>query len=159
MWSYLELGIFVILFIFDRKNSTWECSKTQKWKYFWNAIKVTKDITKIIFHDINKHLWRCYLDFKLIDQFKVVPRIKKTKVFRKGWNFANRTYFASCIMRKHYFLLWTKETALFPYFYHGIIFYSAELFDYAVSFKFYLNIFMFLNINTNLWRTFSAKTF
>ena len=52
-------------------------------------------------------------------------------------------------MRKHYFLLWTKETAFFPYFYHGIIFYSAELFDCAVNFKFYLNIFIFLNINTS----------
>ena len=81
--------------------------------------------------------------------FKVAPRVEKTEVFRKGWNFANRTYFASCIMRKHYFLLWTKETAFFPYFYHGIIFYSAELFDCAVNFKFYLNIFIFLNINTN----------
>ena len=80
---------------------------------------------------------------------KVAPRAEKTEVFRKGWNFANRTYFASCIMRKHYFLLWTKETAFFPYFYHGIIFYSAELFDCAVNFKFYLNIFIFLNINTN----------
>ena len=81
--------------------------------------------------------------------FKVAPRVEKTEVFRKGWNFANRTYFASCIMKKHYFLLWTKETAFFPYFYHGIIFYSAELFDCAVNFKFYLNIFIFLNINTN----------
>ena len=52
-------------------------------------------------------------------------------------------------MRKHYFLLWTKETAFFPYFHHGIIFYSAELFDCAVNFKFYMNIFVFLNINTN----------
>ena len=46
-------------------------------------------------------------------------------------------------MKKHYFLLWTKETAFFPYFYHGIIFYSAELFDCAVNFKFYLNICIF----------------
>ena len=41
-------------------------------------------------------------------------------------------------MRKH-FLLWTKETAFFRYFYHGIIFYSAELFDFTINFKFYLN--------------------
>ena len=47
-------------------------------------------------------------------------------------------------MRKHYFLLWTKETAFFPYFYHRITFYSAELFDCAVNFKFYLNIFILL---------------
>ena len=52
-------------------------------------------------------------------------------------------------MRKHYFILWTKEIAFFSYFYHGIIFYSTELFDYAVNFKFYPNVFIFLNINTN----------
>ena len=80
---------------------------------------------------------------------KVARRAEKIEVFRKGWNFENRTYFVNCIMRKHHFLLWTKETALFPYFCHGIIFYSVELFDCAVNFKFYLNIFIFLNINTN----------
>ena len=55
----------------------------------------------------------------------------------------------SCIIKTHYFLLLTKETGFFPYFYHGIIFYSAELFDCAVNFKFNLNIFIFLNVNTN----------
>ena len=77
---------------------------------------------------------------------KVAPRVEKTEVFRKGWNLANRTYFASCIMRKHFFVLWTKERAFLPYFYLGIIFYSAELFDSAVNFKFYLNIFIFLKV-------------
>ena len=53
-------------------------------------------------------------------------------------------------MKKHYFLLWTKETAtVFIYFYLEIIFCSGELFDYVVNFKFYLNIFIFLNLNTN----------
>ena len=47
-------------------------------------------------------------------------------------------------MRKQYFLLWKKETAFFPFLYHGIIFYSAELLDCAINFKFYLNIFIFL---------------
>ena len=70
--------------------------------------------------------------------FKVTPRVKK-----RGWNFANCTYFASCKMKKHSFLLWLRETALIPYFYHEIIFYSAELFDCAVIVKFYLNIFIF----------------
>ena len=65
----------------------------------------------------------------------MVPRVEKTEVFRKGWNFANRTYFPSCIMRKHHFLLWTKETAFFSYFYRGIIFYSPELFDCAINYK------------------------
>ena len=76
--------------------------------------------------------------------FKVAPMVEKTEVFRKGWNFANRTYFASYMMRKH-FLLWTKKTAFFPYFYHGFTFCSAELFDCAVNFKFYLNIVIFLS--------------
>ena len=75
----------------------------------------------------------------------MVPRVEKTEVLKKGWNFANRTYFAGCVMRKHYFLLWTKEPALFSYFYHEIIFYSIELFDCAVNFKFYLNIVIFLS--------------
>ena len=42
-----------------------------------------------------------------------------------------------------------ERNSIFPYFYHGIIFYGAELFDSAVNFKFYLNILIFLNINTN----------
>ena len=84
-----------------------------------------------------------------MSKVEVAPTVEKTEVFRKDWNFADRTYFAICVMRKHYFLLWMKKTAFFPYFYHGIIFYSAELFDCAVNFKFYLNIFIFLNINTN----------
>ena len=92
----------------------------------------------------NKNKFLClfrFRDHKYI--LMVAPRVKKTEVFRKGWNFANRIYFASWIMRKHYFLLWTKEIAFFPYFYHWIIFYNAELFDCTVNFKFYLNIFIF----------------
>ena len=39
-------------------------------------------------------------------------------------------------MKKHYFLLWTKEAAtVFPYFYLEIIFYSGEPFDYVVNFE------------------------
>ena len=75
---------------------------------------------------------------------KVATRVEKTDVFRKGWIFANRTYFASCMIRKYY-----NQRFFFPYFYHGIIFYSAELFYCTVNFKFYSNIFIFLNINTN----------
>ena len=89
--------------------------------------------------------------------FKIHLKVEKTEIFREDWKFANWTYFASCVMRKRYFLLWIKETAFFPYFYYGIIFYSTELFDCAVNFKFYLNIFIFLNITqikhqrSNLW--------
>ena len=49
-------------------------------------------------------------------------------------------------MRKQSFLLWTKETASFLYFHHGIFFYRGELFDCTVNFKFYVKIFIFLNI-------------
>ena len=55
-----------------------------------------------------------------VNVVKVAHRVEKNEVFRKSWNFSNRAYFTSCIMRKHYFLLWTKETVFFPYFYHGI---------------------------------------
>ena len=44
-------------------------------------------------------------------------------------------------MKKHYFLLWKKETASFRYFYHEIIFYSAEVFDFSINSKFQWNIF------------------
>ena len=67
--------------------------------------------------------------------------LRKLRVFKKDRQFANPTYFASCITKKHYFLIWTKKTAFFPYFYCEIFFYSAELFDGAINFKFYLNIF------------------
>ena len=56
---------------------------------------------------------------------------KKVKILQIGL-----IYFTSCIMKKHSFLLWTKETAFFPYFYHEIIFYSTELFDCAVNYIF-----------------------
>ena len=46
---------------------------------------------------------------KYLTSFKVAPRVEKTEVFIKGRHFANRTYIASCIMRKHYFLLWRNK--------------------------------------------------
>ena len=126
----------------------------QHWKLpcaysFLKAEDMTRDWT--LFLDFLHRLHRLFFITlsKLMFFLKVAPRVEKTEVFRKVWNFANWTYFASYIMRKHYFLLWTKETAFFSYFYFGIIFYSAELFDYPVNFKFYLNIFILLNINTN----------
>ena len=85
-------------------------------------------------------------------------RVEKTEAFRKGWNFAIQALLVCKLHNeKTYFLLWTKETAFFGYFYNEIIFYSAELFDCAVNFKFYLNIFIFLNITqikhqkSNIW--------
>ena len=75
--------------------------------------------------------------------FKVAPRVEKTEASKKV-DILQIGVFASCIMKKH-FLLCTKETVFFPYFYHEITFYSAELFDSVVHFKFYLNISMFLN--------------
>ena len=46
----------------------------------------------------------------------MAPRVQKTEVFRKGWNIASQTYFASWILRKHYFLLWMKEKSIFSLF-------------------------------------------
>ena len=73
--------------------------------------------------------------------FKVAPRVEKTEASKKV-DILQIGVFASCIMKKH-FLLCTKETVFFPYFYHEITFYSAELFDSVVHFKFYLNISVF----------------
>ena len=42
-----------------------------------------------------------------------------------------------------------ERNSIFSLFYLGIIVYSVELFDGAVNFKFYSNIFVILNINTN----------
>ena len=50
---------------------------------------------------------------------------------------------------KTFFFIMNERNNAFPYFYHEIIFYSTELFDCTVNFKFYLNIFTFLNINPN----------
>ena len=58
----------------------------------------------------------------------MAPRVEKTEVFKKGWNFANRSYFASCIMRKHYFLLWTKERTF------SFVIFTEELFSTALNY-------------------------
>ena len=82
--------------------------------------------------------------------FMVAPRVENTEVFKKGWNFANQTYFASCIMKNIYY--GRKKQCFFCFFcffYHEIIFYSTELSECTINFKLYLNIFIFLNISTN----------
>ena len=94
-----------------------------------NINNITSDLAK------NAHKW--------------LLGLRKLKSPKKKKFFANWTYFISCIMKKNYFLLWTRETVLFPYFYYETIFYSAELCDCAVNFKFYQNIFTFLNKKTN----------
>ena len=35
--------------------------------------------------------------------FKVASRVQKIEVFKKDWNFASCSSFASCIMKKHFF--------------------------------------------------------
>ena len=75
--------------------------------------------------------------------------VEKTEIFKKRLKFCKSDLFYELHNEKHYFLLWTKETAFSPYFYHEIIFYSTELVDFAFNFKFYVNIVIFLNINTN----------
>ena len=79
---------------------------------------------------------------------KMAPTVEKTEVFKKCWNFANRTYFTSCIMKKHQFLLWTKKNNVLSLFLPWHYFLQRWAIDCPVNFKFYLNIFIFLNINT-----------
>ena len=79
----------------------------------------------------------------------VASRVEKTVIFRKTWNFASCSCFARCFMKKHYFLLWRKETAFFSYLHYEIIFCCAELFKCVFNFKFCQKIFTFLNINRN----------
>ena len=35
----------------------------------------------------------------VIKSVEVAPGVEKTELFKKGWNFANRTYFTSCAMK------------------------------------------------------------
>ena len=60
-----------------------------------------------MFYDILREFFKKYTEDRIFKTYviKVAPRVEKTEVFRKCQNFADRTYFASCIMRKHYFLL------------------------------------------------------
>ena len=51
-------------------------------------------------------------------------------------------------LKKSYFLLWKKRRIL-SYFHHKIVIYSTKLFDCSFNFKFCLDFFIFLNINTN----------
>ena len=53
--------------------------------------------------------------------FKVAPRIEKTEASKKV-DILQIGVFASCIMKKHYFLLCTKETVFFPYFTMKLLF-------------------------------------
>ena len=48
--------------------------------------------------------------------FGMSPRVERTEILKKGRNFAKRTYFTDCIMKKT--LFWRKETTFFSYFYH-----------------------------------------
>ena len=131
-----------------RKNRTW---------ITWTVvIYVIKNKHTIILHERNEFyivrnkVWKqvyvfdwnyfeqclfTYLYFLIFGLNKVAPRVEKTEVFKKGWNFAS--CFAACIIKKGFFLLlWRKETAFFLHFHHEIIFYSAELFECAFNFKF-----------------------
>ena len=51
-------------------------------------------------------------------------------------------------MKKNIFII-EERNGLFPCFHLEIIFYSAELFDCALNFKFSYNIFIYPNIITN----------
>ena len=64
----------------------------------------------------------------LLSQRKVAPRVEKTEVFRKSWNFANRTYFASCIIRKHFFFYYGQKKQRF------FLIFTMELFSTALGY-------------------------
>ena len=58
---------------------------------------------------------------------KVAPKVENAEVFKKGWNFANRSYFASCIMKKYYFLYVRKNQRF-------VIIFTMKLFSTALSY-------------------------
>ena len=72
--------------------------------------------------------------------FKVASGFQKNEVFKKDWNFASCSSFASCIMKKHFFQGGEKRR-FFPLF----ALWNYLLLRWAICW----NIFMFLNINTN----------
>ena len=80
---------------------------------YWNTFLqiITSLITNVIFLTLLNFCMKLMTWLSL----KVVLRVENTEVFKKDWNFANRTYSVSCKMRKHYFPLLAKETAFFPY--------------------------------------------
>ena len=108
------------------QNFFWKSELQQKQIIVEKLFDLQKDQSKINYSNKvhNKHdNSRSNSDNTYFDKnvtVKVALRIEKTEVLRKAWNFVKRTYFTSYLMRKHYFLLWTKERAFFPYFYHGI---------------------------------------
>ena len=86
-----------------------------------------------------------YLFLAIFQQpwFKVVSRVEKTEFFKKGWKFANHTWktFFCCDGGKKqllFFLLFSWDYFL----QHWAIWLH-------IQFKFCLNIYLFLNINTN----------
>ena len=54
--------------------------------------------------------------FLVFYSIKVAPRVENTEVFKKGWNFANRTYSGSCIMKKHFFSIMDERNSVFSLF-------------------------------------------
>ena len=73
--------------------------------------------------------------FIICTPFRVAPRIEKTEVFRKV-DILQAVLVLQVASSKKIFLLWRKEKAFFLYFHHAVIFYSAELFECALNFKF-----------------------
>ena len=72
---------------------------------------------------------------------------RKLRSSKKVETIASCSYFASCIMKKKFM---EQRNSLFsPYFHYGIIFCCAELCEWVFNFKFYWNIWIFLNIKGN----------
>ena len=125
---------------------SWEFCKTSKNTFFTEHLSPTAyEITTSIkiFHEYlpfpnNSFTWcmiLCYhqLYINWTTYFKVVSRVEKTEVLKKIWNFASRTCFASCFIKKAiFFTFWREETAFFfLYFHYEIIFYCA--FNFKVT--------------------------
>ena len=69
------------------------------------------------------------------DNLRNIPRVEKTEVCKKGWNFAKCSCFASCNM-KNIVLSWRKKTVFF------VLIFTMKLSSAALS---YLNAYSALN--------------
>ena len=80
---------------------------------------------------------------------KVAPKVEKTLGLQKRLKFCKSDIFCELRNEKTLFSIMDERNTVFSLFYHRITFCSTELFDCTVNFKFYLNIAVVLNVNTN----------
>ena len=119
-------------------ESAWKKNTTYlTWTVF---IYVIKNKHSIILYERNEF---CIVKIKygnnLCIWLKVPARktqLRKTNVFKKDWNFASCSCFATCIIKKDIFIMGERNCIFLTYFHNGIIFYIAELFECAFNFRF-----------------------